>query len=697
MFKKPLLIIIVCGIALLTGKTRTHFEVGINKAFPPYEFLDNDNKIKGANIDILKAIGKDTGFSFDYIADGWCEVLDRFDKEELQIVTGMIKTPQTESRYLFCSPHDYIQYSIFTRRENAGLSSIRDLSGKCVWILHRDGIEDYLTANCPGVSFLHASDYYDVLEKLSIGMGDAAVVPRTHGYVILTKLHLDNLIESTTLGDAFPSCIALPLGYEEAQAKINKSLEKLSSSYRLKHSQSKWFGVFGRDFEKLEKHSKAYKTILYLLILGLVIISFFIIKLIVRIRQQKKFLDIQNIERNNYEKEFNQRHQLFVTGPMVFLKWNDIKREMFDSISDNFSRYGYSTTDLLTGKLSYRNIIHPDDLDWVLTSREHHLNKKEFNYYQIYRIICPAKVTADPTFDTVNIWHNLNPALAKVNSVQIRWIYDYTVAIPDELSNTYHFYGYLLDITQHKVFENDIMKQHQAAQIAMTIKDIFLTNISVEINSPLNALIGLARKTIEKTTDEDQKTYLKTIIESAMHLKRILQQIHDFLSILKGSIGSIPQWYILRRLVEPIITEYRIMISSKQLAFEYSEYQPTALVRIDSDWFQKITRIVLDNAVKFTETGKIELSADVKKITESKGELHIKVTDTGIGIPQDKIDSIMEPFTQADETYTRRFGGIGLGLSIARNLLVQMNGVIKIVSQSNKGTTVELHFPVDIQ
>lgn len=679
------------------AKKQTHFDVGVNKYFPPYEFQDENNQIKGANVDLLKTIGKDTGLHFDFISDDWSVIRDKMDKGEIQILAGVIKTPQLEGKYLFSEPHNYIHYSIFIRRDNQQISSCKELAGKSVIIEAGDVIEGQVKAQCPTVKVFYASNYHEALEKLSFGTASAVIMPRIHGYILIARNQLDNLMEASSIGDAIPYCIALPLGQEEVCKQINLSISRLSGSYEYRQSQNRWFGVASKDTTDFNTQDKVYRMILALLIIGLVFISFFIIRLVNRIRQQQKYLSLQNAERHNYEKEFNQRHQLFVSGPIVFLKWNDAKREMFDSISDNFSKYGYKTNDILTGKILYRSIIHPDDLEWILNNRQYHIDKQEYSYYQIYRIICPTSSTDDPATEVVNIWHDRNSALAQVNTVQIRWIYDYTVVIPDEISNTFHFYGYLLDITRHKAFEHDIMKQHQDAQVAITTKDIFLTSISVEINTPVNALIGLARKMIDKDIDSDQKSYVQTIVDSAWRLKQILQQIHDFLSILKGSIGSVPQWYILKRLMEPVVNDYQLMIASKKLSFEHNVYQPTALVYLDADWLQKILRVILDNAIKFTSEGKIELLVDVMQLTPNKGDLVVKVIDTGIGIPQDKINLIMEPFTQADESYTRRFGGIGLGLSIARNLLIQMNGRMSITSIPDQGTSVEIHFPVSIQ
>jgi two-component system sensor histidine kinase EvgS len=690
------LIILLSSAAFVSAKHHRHIVVGFNNQFPPYEYLNTKHHIEGSNVDIIKALGKDAGYRFSFVSNDWNIIRQEFDAGKIQILAGFIKTPEREKKYLFTNPHSYVHYSVFIRIGSQPLLDWKDLAGKQILLESGNVVEEIIKSKGISVIPLYESNFQEALEKLSIGTGDVVVMPKIQGYHYIAKYRLDNLMEVQSLGEAMPYCIALPLGYEDVRDNLNKSLARLTSNYQLRDSQSKWFGAFETKVSVLDVHSKYYKLILFVLIVGLFIIALLIHYLGKRIKQQKKYLALQILERSNYEKEFNLRHQLFVTGPIIFLKWNDVKREMFDSISNNFAMFGYDSNDILNGKIQYRSIIHPEDLEWILRQRQQHLDNHEHSYYQIYRIICPPQ-SDDANNSVVNLWHDRNVALANVNTVQIRWVFDYTVIMPDDISNTIHFYGFLLDITKQKVYEAELLKQHQEAHTAINTKDIFLTSISAEINSPLNALIGLARKISDKNLDEEQVSSLQVITDSAKHLKLILQQIHDFLNILKGSIGSVPKWFVLRRLIEPIVTEFQIRIAGKGITFEHSEYQPTALVFLDSDWFQKVVRIVLDNAVKFTQEGKIVLTVDLIQKSPTSGELVVRISDTGVGIPEDKVHMIMEPFTQADETFTRRFGGIGLGLSIARNLLIQMNGIIRITNNEPKGTIVELIFPVDIQ
>lgn len=690
------LLLMICLSGLIARSPKT-LVTGFNSQFPPYEFINEKGKLTGANVDLIKALAEDTGLKFKPVSDEWESVLSGFDHDAIQVIAGMIKTPELQQQYLFSIPHTHVHFSVFTRSNAPAVRSWQDLNNKYILMEESSVVEQLITAQGLKVNFLRTANFKIAMEDLSNGKGDAVILPKIQGYYYITQMELDNLIEAITLTEALPYCIALPIGYEETLDKINTSLENLLPSYHIRVSQNRWFGIFGTAESALDYHSRFYKYLLAGIIAGLVIITAFIYVLWQRIRQQKRFLAIQIAERNNYEKEYSQRHQLFVSGPIVFMKWNDANREMFDSISDNFRMFGYNPDDILSNKITYRSVVHPDDLERLLKEREERINKGDFNYSQIYRIICPPDREGYYQEQAVNIWHDRNYVLANENTVNIRWVYDHTVVIPDDGSQTYHFYGYLLDITAEKLAEAELHRKHQETQVAINTKDTFLTGISVEINSPLNALIGLSRKCLDKQPDEDQQIALQTIIHSSLHLKGILQEIHDFLNILKGSIGSVPQWYVMRDLFNPIIEEFQFKIASKNLAFEYNEFQPSSLVFLDADWFEKIIRILLDNAVKFTSKGKISLHVDIHSADANEHIMMVKVADTGVGIPEDKLQMILEPFSQADETFTRRYGGIGLGLSIARNLLIQMNGKFTISSTPDQGTTVTLRFPVKLR
>lgn len=704
--RRLLLIIgIVAGIWFcLAAKSAPVLNVGMDKQFPPYEFVGKGGKIQGLNVDILRAISADTGLKFSFKAGEWEAIRADFNQGKIQLLAGLIKTTEREKHYIFTQPHTYIHYAVFVRRDSPLLAKWSDLKGKKILVQAGDVMDEVLQEKKLGAVLLYVADFSEAMQKLSDGAGDAVLMPKVQGFAYIAEHQLDNLVDSGNLGYAMPYCIALLPEQTELCTILDRSIDKLNSENKLRSIQNKWFGVYDGDATTLDKHQSIYRLILLFTILGLLIVAYRGYVLVKRLMRQKHSLAQLIAERNNYELEFNRRNQLFVTGPVVFMKWSDNVREMFESISGNLTVFGYNPHEILTGKIPYRSVIHPDDLEWILADRISHLEQHIYSYCQTYRIICPA-----PDADLIanrdgvpqggepvtNLWKDRNAALARVEMVQIRWVYDFTVIIPDDFTHTNHFYGYLMDISQQKLFESELKQQHAAAQVAIQTKDTFLIRFTNEIYSPLNDLMNRVRKSSNLALPEEQSQAIQTISQSATNLNRVLLQIQDFLDILKGSMGSVPRWYVLNPLLEKIITEYQVLLAGKKIGFEYHVFHPETMVFLDCDWFQKVLSIVLDNASKFTHAGKISLTIDLSSESESKAELLVKVADTGVGIPPDKLSMIMEPFTQVDESNTRRYGGIGLGLSIAHNLLIQMSGKIYIKSLPGVGTTVELRFPVD--
>jgi len=694
---RQLLIFLIMAFSLPVLAGRVSYTVGIDSDNAPYEFLSPRGKPLGINVDILRAVAKRGRMKFIFVSDSRDSLQSHFQTGEIDILGSMTKTPANQNKYLFSVPYAYVHYAAFVRKGCPEVNSWDDLNGRQVLLKADDMIEEILLARAPGAKILKMADNLTALESLSDGCGTVVVLPRIQGYYLCSENKLENLKASGNLGYAIPECLAVAPNQADLRTDLNICIQNLQFNQSLRYIQQKWLGVFEQQ-DSPYVHKRRFFAVL---IMGLCL-SFGVILVLhhllgKRIKRQHRFMEQQKTERNSLEREIRLRHHLFLTGPIVFMKWGDREKEVFEYISENFAAFGYDPEAILSSTIPYRHIIHPDDLEWILADRRKHLEEGSFSYAQIYRIICP--VQDDPEKDNlfVNTWHELNPELARVNTVQIRYLFDYTFYVPDEITKTNYFYGYLLDITNLKLYERELLRQQQAAQVAIHTKDAFLTRITAEINSPLNALIGLVRKLTETGLSEEQDSIAQTISISALKLKRILQQIHDFLSILKGSIGSEPQWQILKHLMEPIVSEYQAFAAKKQLTFTYQESNPTQQVFLDRDWFQKIVRIVMDNAIKFTRHGRIEVAVEVVETESGKQMLQVRIADTGIGIPQNMLHLILEPFTQVDETFTRNYGGIGLGLSIARNLLLQMDGELYIASTEGLGTTVDIQFPVQVK
>lgn len=236
-----------------------------------------------------------------------------------------------------------------------------------------------------------------------------------------------------------------------------------------------------------------------------------------------------------------------------------------------------------------------------------------------------------------------------------------------------------------QTLNNNLEYQKKKADRALKIKSNFLSNISHEIRTPMNAIIGMTYLVKEKVKDEKQKEQLENI-ESASHsLLRLLNDILDVSKMEEGKIKIVNDTFDMGKLLNNIYAISSSIAKEKGLLFEilYSNRLPKELYT-DSLRLEQILTNLVTNAIKFTNEGYVKLEIDLVENTK----VRFLVKDTGIGMTQEQIKNIFMPFTQADETTTRKFGGSGLGLAIVKQLVELMGSKVYVESTIDKGTSI---------
>lgn len=255
----------------------------------------------------------------------------------------------------------------------------------------------------------------------------------------------------------------------------------------------------------------------------------------------------------------------------------------------------------------------------------------------------------------------------------------------------------ITDITEKKKAQADLLEAKSAAELATKAKAEFLSNMSHEIRTPMNAVIGLTELLLQDQKPELNKQYLESIKYSADNLLVIINDILDFSKIESGKITFEKIGFSIRKVVDEVLKTFSFKVEEKGLTLRtaINDNVPDVLL---GDPF-KLNQMLLNltsNAVKFTQVGSIEVGAKVIKIEGDLCELDIWVRDTGIGIPDDKLEAIFESFTQAYTDTTRLFGGTGLGLAITRNLAILQHGEVAVASEYGKGSIFTITLPYQI-
>jgi signal transduction histidine kinase len=229
---------------------------------------------------------------------------------------------------------------------------------------------------------------------------------------------------------------------------------------------------------------------------------------------------------------------------------------------------------------------------------------------------------------------------------------------------------------------------------ANTAKSQFLANMSHEIRTPMNAIIGFSEVLQEEPLSRQQKEYIKMILDSGKHLLELINSILDFSKIEAGRMKVESVECDIRAILANVESLMNPVAKSKQLQLiiECADNVPHSIVTDLVKLRQCLINLV-SNALKFTEQGHIKIAArQIEK--ENNPFIVFEVTDTGIGIPADKLNIIFEAFAQADGSTTRKYGGTGLGLTITKQLASLIEGVITVESELSKGSTFRLTIPV---
>ncbi|MDG9927377.1 MULTISPECIES: PAS domain S-box protein [unclassified Pseudomonas] len=248
------------------------------------------------------------------------------------------------------------------------------------------------------------------------------------------------------------------------------------------------------------------------------------------------------------------------------------------------------------------------------------------------------------------------------------------------------------DLSQRREMEEALRIAKERAELAAAAKTTFLANMSHEIRTPMNAIIGFTELLLDDVLSEQQRRHLGTVRQAARSLLGLLNDILDTAKLERGAVELEHVDFSLRELCGQVCDALRLGAEGKGLTLSL-DYQESLgdFFKGDPLRIQQVLTNLVGNAVKFTESGWVRL-----EVSGEPGRVQLSVRDSGIGIAEDRLQHIFDPFAQADASMSRRFGGTGLGTTIARQLTELMGGSIRVESRDGAGSVFHVQLPLQV-
>lgn len=326
---------------------------------------------------------------------------------------------------------------------------------------------------------------------------------------------------------------------------------------------------------------------------------------------------------------------------------------------------GYPAEDFLlpTPKRTIADFIHPDDMQMILDTDLHH----EDGFQLELRLIDRYK--------------------------NIKWVLTHGRAVQGETPEDRYFDGFIMDISDRKKMESALISAKEKAEQAAATRAAFLANMSHEIRTPMNAIIGFSDILLDEELNNNQRKQLNTINQSAKSLLHILNDVLDSAKLDKGKFQLEYRDFYLVEEVDSVVSTLWLQAQHKGLQINLNiDKDAQCFYNGVPDRLRQVLTNIIGNSVKFTEAGSVNIAIKNTQL----GFLHFTISDTGIGMTQAQLDSVFEPFAQADESMSRRFGGTGLGTTISKQLIELMGGSISATSEKGKGSTFEFSIPLKL-
>jgi two-component system sensor histidine kinase EvgS len=623
--------------------------VGGDHQYPPFEYLDEQGNPAGFNVELTRMIAREMGLDVEIRLGPWAEVLRDLERGEIDAIQGMFYSVERDHKFDFTQAHSVNNYAVVVRRgESAPPVSVSDLKGKSIVVQKGDVSHDYLLEQGLESRIVAVETQEDMLRELAEGKHDCALGPRIIALHIIKARGWTNLQLGQNSFLSLDYCYAVPNGHAALLAQFSEGLQVLKDSGEYRRLHEKWMGVYERQtpsFAAILRNLAMVVAPLLLLLFGFFLWSWML-------RRQVK---VRTRELQESEERFKVLHNASFGGITIHDK--GIILDCNQGLSEVT---GYSTDELIG--MNGLMLISEKSRDLVMNNI---LSGHEGPY------------------EAFGIRKNGEEYPIRLDARNIPY--------KEKIVRVTEF----RDITEQKRAEEALLLAKEQAESANQAKSEFLANMSHEIRTPINGVMGMLQLLETTPLDAEQANYIRMATDAANRLTRLLTDILDLSRVEAGKMEIRKAPFQIQDIIDSVSGLFAVTARNKNVALEcrLDSGMPEVLVGDEMRVRQVLFNLV-GNALKFTERGRVAIDVNALSARdEGDYRVHFRVTDTGIGIAENRLGDIFEPFRQVENSLTRNYQGAGLGLSIVQRLVGLMDGTITIESTLGEGTSAHVILP----
>jgi two-component system sensor histidine kinase EvgS len=633
---------------------------GGDSAIPPYEFIDKTGVPAGFSVELTKAIAQEIGWNVEIRLGNWHDIRRDLESGRIDVIQRASHTEERSKIYKYSIPYHEFRYTPFINSADMDYFRQNRLEGMYP-VAHKGSfVYEYLKKNYPGSEIKETERLIDAVSYISV---------KRNSYTLLNKYLGIYLIKEYGIENVVPAGDPLMIGrYHYATLKnnkylisgLNEGLAIIKMNGKFETIYNKWFGVIENEkidhpFLKIITAVLIPILLMYLIILAW---SWFLNK---KIKIQTARLSEELNKHKFSEKalmESEERSRLIIENAPLGIFHFNLNGEI-TTCNDSFIKIMGSSREKLIGL----TILQLPDQQ-IVASIKSAIKGQAGTYEGIYTSITGGK------------------------STHIRAMFT-PIKLPD--GTLTGGLGIVEDNTARKKYEEALVTAKDTAESASSIKSDFLANMSHEVRTPLNGILGMLQLIQTTGVNEEQANYVNIAIKSGMRLTRLLNDILDLSRVESDKLVLTENQFSLKGIFSFIEERYATECEEKgvNLLLTIDEGTPDEVVG-DETRIRQILVNLVSNAVKFTKTGNIVVNISAEDVScYGAVNILISVKDTGIGIADDMLNQIFEPFRQGENSYRRTFQGAGLGLTLVKHLVNLMNGTIRIDSKPGIGTSID--------